>query len=51
MTNQVITQQTIDRRARWLDEIVQISGHFGNDSYRIEAERTRVIDSGSLGIS
>lgn len=38
MTNQIITKQTIERRARWLDEIVQISGHFGNDSTRIEAE-------------
>ncbi|OXE36266.1 MAG: restriction endonuclease [Phenylobacterium zucineum] len=29
---------TIARRARWLHDIVQISGHFGNDSTRIEHE-------------
>lgn len=49
MTNQVITQQTIDRRARWLDEIVQISGHFGNDSSRIESELLEEINSGGCG--
>jgi hypothetical protein len=38
MTQQFITQRTISRRYRWLDEIVQLSGHFGNDSTRIEAE-------------
>lgn len=38
MANQFILPTTIARRARWLDEIVQISGHFGNDSTRIEQE-------------
>lgn len=38
MPNQFITEATISRRNRWLDEIVTISGHFGNDSTRIEAE-------------
>jgi hypothetical protein len=38
MQNQLVTKETIKRRVRWLDEIVQISGHFGNDSSRIEAE-------------
>lgn len=38
MANQFILASTMARRARWLDEIVQISGHFGNDSTRIEAE-------------
>jgi hypothetical protein len=49
MANQVITQQTIDRRARWLDEIVQISGHFGSDSSRIEIELLKEIESGGCG--
>lgn len=38
MTNQFILQSTVDRRNRWLDHIVQISGHFGNDATRIELE-------------
>ena len=38
MIQQFITQRTISRRYRWLEEIVQLSGHFGNDSTRIEAE-------------
>lgn len=38
MQKQFITETTISRRNRWLDEIVQISGHFGSDSTRIEAE-------------
>jgi type II restriction enzyme len=31
------------RRASWIDEIVKISGHFGQDSSRIEAELTSEI--------
>ena len=45
MTNQFITGQTLERRARWLEEIVQISGHFGNDSKRIEAELLEQVNS------
>jgi hypothetical protein len=43
MQPQIITQKTIDRRARWLDEIVQISGHFGSDSSRVESELLKEI--------
>ncbi|MFM5894153.1 MAG: HindIII family type II restriction endonuclease [Novosphingobium sp.] len=47
MTYQVLTTRTIERRAEWLDEIVQISGHFGNDSSRIELELDqRIAQSG-----
>jgi hypothetical protein len=49
MTNQLITQQTIDRRARWLDEIVQISGHFGSDFSRVEAELLKEINVDGSG--
>jgi hypothetical protein len=36
--NQFILSQSISRRARWIDEIVQISGRFGDDTSRIEIE-------------
>lgn len=49
MANQIITQRTIDRRARWLDEIVQISGHFGSDSTRIEAELLDEVNADGYG--
>ena len=45
MANQFILPTTIARRARWLDEIVQISGHFGNDSTRIEQELKQEADA------
>lgn len=38
MLNKFILPGTIARRNRWLDEIVQISGHFCNDSSRIGVE-------------
>jgi hypothetical protein len=44
MTYQIITQQTIERRARWLEEIVQISGHFGSDFSRVESELLEEIE-------
>lgn len=45
MTNKFILPRTLKRRARWLEEIVQISGHFGNDSSRIERELKQEIDA------
>lgn len=51
MTNQFILPVTIARRARWLDEIVQISGHFGNDSTRIEQElKQEILTDGTVSI-
>lgn len=51
MSNQFILPESVARRAHWLDEIVQISGHFGNDSTRIEAELKQEINKdGTLAI-
>lgn len=38
MTNIVIDQSAIKRRAYWIDEIVKLSGNFGADATRVEAE-------------
>jgi hypothetical protein len=35
---EIINKGAVDRREYWIDEIVQISGHFGDDSSRIEVE-------------
>ena len=44
---EILTDRTFERRAEWLNEIVQISGHFGNDSSRIELELDqRITQSG-----
>jgi len=48
MTTQFILPETIARRAHWLEEIVQISGHFGNDSTRIEQELKQEVKSDGL---
>lgn len=34
----IISDSAIQRRMYWIEEIVQISGHFGSDSTRVEAE-------------
>ncbi|HEV2197969.1 MAG TPA: HindIII family type II restriction endonuclease [Candidatus Acidoferrum sp.] len=35
---QVLSKDSLTRRAYWVDEIVKIGGHFGEDSSRVEAE-------------
>src|SRR5882757_8171508 len=35
---QVLSKDSLARRAYWVDEIVRISGHFGEDTSRVEAE-------------
>ena len=35
---EALSDGAIARRAYWIDEIVKISGHFGEDTSRIEAE-------------
>ena len=34
----IISDSAIQRRMYWIEEIVQISGHFGSDSTRVESE-------------
>ncbi|MCA3444334.1 MAG: HindIII family type II restriction endonuclease [Rhodobacter sp.] len=38
-----ISEMSIKRRTYWIDEIVKLSGHFGFDSTRVEAELTQEI--------
>lgn len=38
MAQQIDTSKTIQRRAYWIDEIVKLSGSFGNDSSRVDKE-------------
>lgn len=45
---EIITQTAIDRRLFWIDEIVSLSGHFGSDSSRVEAELTEEIQKNGL---
>ena len=48
MTSKIITTQSIDRRIYWIDEIVKLSGHFGSDSTRVEAELESEIKSNGI---
>ena len=41
---QIISQKAVERRAYWVDEIVKISGRFGEDSSRVDAELTAEVD-------
>lgn len=45
---EIITQTAIDRRLFWIGEIVSLSGHFGADSSRVEAELTEEIQQNGL---
>ncbi len=40
----VISKQAIKRREYWVEEIVQISGKFGDDSQRIDAELSAEVE-------
>lgn len=40
---QLISQKAIQRRSYWVEEIVKISGHFGDDSSRVEAELSQEV--------
>ena len=42
--NEVISQDAIDRRLFWIDEIVTISDDFGSDSSRVEEELTEEVE-------
>lgn len=44
----IILQGAIERRVYWIDEIVKLSGHFGSDSSRVEAELTAEINANGL---
>lgn len=38
MVENIISVIAVERRLYWIDEIVKLSGHFGTDSSRVEAE-------------
>ena len=45
---EVISKSAVDRRLYWIDEIVTLSGHFGSDSTRVEAELSEEIKDNGL---
>ena len=49
MAAKIISASAIKRRAYWVDEIVKISGKFGDDSARIDAELTVEVAQGKVG--
>jgi hypothetical protein len=48
MTSHVITKAAIERRAKWVSEIVRISGTFGEDAARVEAELADEVGTNGL---
>ena len=42
--NEVISDAAIERRRNWIDEIVSLNGHFGDDSSRVEDELSKEIE-------
>jgi HindIII restriction endonuclease len=48
MTYSHFTQEAIDRRRQWVSEIVQISGTFGQDTDRVEAELKAEVEAGGI---
>lgn len=46
--SEIISQIAVDRRLYWIEEIVKLSGHFGSDSTRVEAELTEEISGNGL---
>jgi len=48
MTYSHFTQEAIDRRKQWVSEIVQISGTFGQDTDRVEAELKAEVEEGGI---
>lgn len=46
--NEVISEQAIERRLYWIREIVQLSGHFGSDSTRVEARLSEEVSNNGL---
>lgn len=49
MIYQTISPEAIQRRRRWLSEIVKISGNFGQDYTRVEVELTDEINTVGVG--
>lgn len=41
----IITSTSVERRIKWIEEIRNLSGHFGNDSDRLEQELSQEIGS------
>lgn len=46
--SEIISQSAVNRRLYWIEEIVKLSGHFGSDSSRVEAELTEEISGNGL---
>ena len=50
MTYTYISDQAIERRKYWISEIVKISGNFGQDYTRVEAELSAEVKAGGVGV-
>lgn len=48
MNLEIVTTQSVQRRQRWVEEIARISGRFGEDTARMEAELTSEIKEEGL---
>ncbi len=49
MGTPVITEQQIERRKYWIDEICRLTGNFGNDADRVEQEIAEEIAENGMG--
>lgn len=49
MAQTLISSKAVERRAYWVEEIVKISGRFGEDSNRIDAELTAEVSKDGTG--
>lgn len=50
MIYEVISEQAIRRRKHWVSEIVKISGNFGQDYTRVEAELSSEVNVGGIPV-
>jgi len=46
MPLQIITPEAVEKRKHWINEISQISGHFGQDTNRVQAEVAAEVKEG-----
>ena len=51
MNIEIITQEQIDSRHYWIDEISRLSGDFGVNSEKIEADISQEIKNKGIGAS
>jgi type II restriction enzyme len=48
MINKVISSEAIKRRNFWIEDIRNLSGHFGNDTEKLETELETEIDKNGI---